>query len=374
MAKFGTLQVVDTLQSLRIANGTVLQYGEDDVWAAVDAAFQAHNELTSEQLGLFAEPCVDRFRRTGGNDSMTMDELDEYGVAQPQMLAAGAEYGIPLRRYGRGLQWTRDYFERTRVQDFAAQVTGIMTADMKNIQRQLKIAFFYPTNYTFIDRLTDGASLPVKRLQNNDTAFPIPVGPNSEDFATNHNHYLGVNGLDDTSAGQLVKTVVEHISDGDVFIYINAADEQSWRNLNNFQPYVDPRVTGAVTVDQVTGVRLNTIRVNNRAIGLYNGAEVWVKPWGVANYPLCFATNTSQRKVLAVRTLGSGVSGTDGGASSILAGGVGAGPGDLRLVFQNDSFPLRANQYQRELGFSVQNRIAAAILYTGGTSYTAPSL
>ena len=48
----------------------------------------------------------------------------------------------------------------------------------------------------------------------------------------------------------------------------------------------DPRI---IKADNVQGARgtLDMSRLDNRAIGIFEGAEVWVKPWMIQNY--CFA-------------------------------------------------------------------------------------
>ena len=46
-----------------------------------------------------------------------------------------------------------------------------------------------------------------------------------------------------------------------------------------------------------------------------------------------------------------------------------AGSSNLQLVADDEVYPLRCQTSEREIGFAVQERTAAAVLYFGGTSY-----
>ena len=373
---FGTLQTTDTLQSLRVSTGTIAQYGEDRAFDSVNAALVAHNAILADLLGPYCEVTTNRLRRVGGPIYGEMEEVDQYGVTDSQKIAAGANIGFPLRKYGRGLQWTRDYFRIALASEFAAQVTDIFTSDVRLIQRLIKRAIFYPVNYTYYDRYIDNVQLPVKALQNPDATIPVPVGPNGEIFPTTHNHYLGIAGGSFVSSDldNLIRTVVEHFNGGAIYVYINQAQEAPIRTfIPNFTPLMYPNIMQATTAQSIdNGGSLNPVTVYNRQIGVYNGAEVWVKPWVPAGYMFCYMSG--QPKPLCIRLRGTGPGGAGGLPEAIIAGTqtAGTGNGDLELVYEMDAYPLRAREYRREIGVSVYNRINGAVLYTGGTTYVAP--
>lgn len=377
---YGTLHVTDTLQSLRVANGTVATFGEDRAWEAVNALLIAHNRIMGELLQEFCVPTTERLWRYGGPDSVTMEELDSHGVPQAQKVSAGSTLGLPLRKYGAGLQWTRDYFKVALVSEFAAQLTALLTADVQRVQRQIKRALYTSTNYTFFDRLIDNAQLAVKALVNADSQ-PIPVGPNGETFnAATHTHFLATASMVAANVDSLILTVIEHRNAGNLYIVINQAQEAAFRALTGFVAYIDPRVIAAEnTVRPGPSARtLDVINVYNRPIGIYGGAEVWVKPWAVANYVLCYITGSDDLKPLGLRVRGTGPEGTGGGATGITAGTPGnsnsEGNGDLQLTIDNDAYPLRAKAYYREFDLGVRNRVSAAVLYIAGGSYTNPTI
>lgn len=379
--QFGGLTVADSLQALRVANGTVVQYGENDVWNIVNAAFTAANVQMTEQLSQFCDVTSQRLRRYGNPQGKSMEELDESGRPQGAKGRGGSDVGFPLRKYGSGLSWNKDYFLMTTTRDFAAEITQIMTADTRRIIREIKRALYLPTNYSFTDRLIDFATLPVKRLANAD-GQTLPLGPNGQTFdASSHTHYLAkaASSLAATDVSALIAHVTEHFDGGKVILVINQAQETAVRGFtSNFVPYLYEGLTASVNTLRADGKTITPFQTFNRAIGLYDGAEVWVKPWAIAGYMVCMIQPTEGEKCLSIRV--RGIVGQDGsiGAAlpSIISGGSAqaAGFGDLRLVAQYDDFPLRAQSYEREFGMGVQNRVAAAILYTGGTSYVAPTV
>lgn len=349
---YGTLSVLDTLAAS--STTTIVQFGEDRAWDAVSVALEAHNRIMNEMIGDLAEPTADRLRRTGGDSTMTAQELDEYGVPAPQKISAGANVGFPLRRQGNALQWTRDWMMNRTPAELAAQVNAIMDADRRMIIRDIKRALFYATNYTFTDRLIDNVELPVKRLANADS-HPIPPDPDGEAFdASTHTHYLARAGgaVAQSDITGLLDTVREHFSIGELVLEINAAQEAAVRAFADFVPYYDQRV---IVANDVTrgAVGLDVVNTNDRAIGILAGAEVRVRPYVPSGY---YVARIIGQPPLVVRTR------------------TGQGVGALELVGDWDQYPLRANIWRRDYGFGVQNRVSAAALYGGNTSYTNPTL
>src|SRR6266581_3447687 len=351
---YGTLNTLDTLASLRAATGVVAEIGEDVAFESINAALQTHSMLLKEALTDFVEMTTDRLRRYGGPDTMALEELDEYGTAGAQKIAPGATIGFPMKLYGGALQWTRTYFQNVTGTELAGQVSAMMDADVKNTHKQLKYALLYPTNVTFNDRRVDYVQLPQKALVNADSA-PIPIAPDGTTFnAATHTHYLATASFVASDLTSLINTVVEHFLTGKVQVLINQASEAAVRALTGFYPYYDMRLTPSLNAINATSANLDVVNLTNRAIGVYGPAEIWVKPWIPANYMVAMQMDT-QQKALVMRTRN-------------------AGGGNLELDFDVEEHPLRARHYGREFGFGVWNRVAAAVLYTNGGSYTSPAL
>lgn len=356
---YGTLAALDTLATA--GNTTVADFGEDRAFAEIDAALAAHNRIEAELLGSFVDPTTDRLRRYGSQDAMSMDELDEFGRADAQKLAAGATVGFPLRLYGISLQWTRKFFQNATTAELAAQVAGVMDADSKVIQREIKRAMFNPTNATVLDRLVDNVSLAIKRLINADGAS-IPLGPNGESFdGATHTHYLYTDATTLAAADMngLIETVIEHHPTGQALVYINRAQETAVRGLTGFTAYLDARLINQ-TAAPVAGRSLDSFNVNDRAIGVYSAAgvsaEIHVKPWIPSGYLFAWVDGAPAPLVMRTRN---------------------AGGGGLELVADDEAHPLRARSFERECGFSVWTRSNGAVLFVDASNtnaYAGPTI
>lgn len=355
---YGTLQVSDLLAT---TNQTVYQLGEDAAFGAIANDLIVHNKWFNDMTADFGlERTTDRVRRYGGNTSMQVEDLDEHADPDAQKIGEGIDIGFPLRRKGLNVQWTMDYFRRTPVNDFAAQFVAARDADLQGLIKSIKTAIFKPTNtLTYKDVLVDKVTLPVRAFLNADGA-QIPDGPNAETFTPgSHTHYTArVSTLASSDVLSLISNVTEHGVDGKVMLYINSAQEATIRGFNaagEFVAYVDARIVQPNTATYAGAVNLDVNRANDRAIGIFGAAEVWVKPWIPADYMVAIDTGAGRNRPMVLRVP------TD------------AAFADFQVVSEDESHPLRARRLAREYGVSPWQRQKVAVLFTGGTSYTEPT-
>jgi hypothetical protein len=352
---YGTLSVSDLLAA---TGQSIADFGEDNAFGALQAGLDAHNAIVRNMLMSLCVVTAERLTRYGGDTSMEMVDLDEYGQADSQKVATGSNVGFPLRLSGVTLGWTRKWFQNHTPAELAAQYTAARDADVRRIRRDIARAFFTATNNTsYIDRLTDNAVLPIRALLNGDGAS-IPYGPNGETFdGSTHTHYLGTGSMTASNVSALIQTVLEHGATNGIQLWINQAQEAAIRGFtSNFTAYVDPRIRPASTATVADGA-LDMSNPYDRAIGVFDAAEVHVKPWIPANYLL--ATDpTSPQKPLAIRT----------------RTGTLDGPGALQIVADNEQYPLRAQSMEREYGIAALNRWNGAALYISNATYANPSI
>lgn len=352
---YGTHAVSDSLAAfLEASDYTIQQFGEQKAFEAIAQQLVAHNELVKNQIVPdLVEMTTSNLDIYGGSDDVEWQDMDEFGTPDAQKVTAGQAIGYPLRKGAAAVQWTRVAFENMTAGEMQASATAIMTRDLRNLSKQIRRAVFLSTNYTFTDYLVTKQPLPVKRLLNAD-GVAIPPDPygNAFDGAT-HTHYLARAGgsfvVADLQA--LVDTLVEHNAAGVFRVYINKAQEAAVRAFTGFVPTVDARIVQPDTATYVPG-GLNLTETQNRRIGVFGAAEIWVKAWIPANYLFGF---DATRKPLRMRERRSG-------------------SGDLKLVYENEQFPLRCRAWEREFGVGVRERDAAAVLYVGDTTYADPTI
>lgn len=347
---FGTLSTLDTLAA---SQQTIAQYGEDRAFDAIEAARLAHNQILDTLMGDFVERTTDRQRRYGGAATMTMEKVDEFGRTDAQKVTAGVTLGFPLELFQESIQWTRKFMQNATTAELAANFTAAQDGHITRLRNEIQRALFRPTNYTFTDFLIDNVDLAVKALVNADGAA-IPSSINGETFnAATHTHYLARAGASiaasDISAA--IETVTEHHSQGMPTIYINRAQEAAMRAMTtNFTGYVDARVITGSSVTYANG-NLDMNNLNNRAIGIFDAAEVIVKSWIPAGYMFVFMRGAPKPLVMRERN---------------------AGAGGLQLVADDEAYPLRARTLESEFGFGVFTRTNGAVLYANGLTYVQP--
>lgn len=240
--------------------------------------------------------------------------------------------------------------------ELAAQLDAFAAADLRRFQNLLKTVLFNNTNTSnYFDRLQSKRTYTLRALLNAD-GQSIPPGPSGTSFdGSTHTHYLANATLTEAAVQGLIDTVVEHGVDGQVVVYINKADEATVRGFTGFAPYLDARVT-VTGASQVGSQSLDVNNPDNRAIGVFGGAEVWVKPWVPADYQVALDLG-STFKPLGIRTRTGSLTGS----------------GAFRIIADHEHYPLRAQNLGREYGVSVYGRWKAAVLYSDNAAYAPPS-
>jgi hypothetical protein len=140
-------------------------------------------------------------------------------------------------------------------------------------------------------------------------------------------------------------TVQEHYNTGKPVLYISQTDEAAFRALTGFTAYVDARMVQPSTATYASGA-LEIANLYDRAIGVFGAAEVWIKPWAIANYIFGYIQGPPPPLVMRQPTF--------------------AALGELNLVTEDERYPLRARGYERQFGMGVWNRTNGAVLYFAG--------
>lgn len=349
---FGTLTTLDRYAN---ENATVAAFGLDNLMPDVANALAAYNAAMNSAVQDFAILTSDPLVPFGGDTAMVMQELDEFGSPDTQKIAAGQNMGVPLRHYGIAVQWS-ERFQRTRtVADLTKQFDAAATADRKLIINQIFKALTKPTPGTEIDALTN-LQLTINPLYNG-TMTP-PPSPTGTTFDASHKHFSASTALVAADLDALINTVIEHGGTGTLKVFISRADQAMVEGLAKFVKYTPANIVMPTTEVTALGT-LDTENPDDRAIGLYDGIEVWVKPWVPQHYQIVSRTGANATKPLAIRT----TSGTLAGDA--YAGGFG-------LFYEDALYPLRARAMGRDFGVAVVNPGAAAVHFSNGSTYTMP--
>lgn len=352
----GAYTVADLLAN---ENQTVAEFGEDRVAEVLLRDLAILNAQIDEQMSWLARPVTAlnmRIGRYGVSNRSTFVELDELGNPPAQKIKGGYNMGYPLKKYGGATGWSRDYLAQATVQDFTKGVVERQVGYKTALQRELKVAIYTSTNYTFKDRLiTNSIDLPVKAFLNAD-GQEIMDGPNGEQFdGSTLTHYRANNGWDNTFLKDSVDDLTIHGFTAKPVIVINRNNKSDMEGLADFKPLADDRIVHIATDRTVQ--YLDRGNIGNRLIGYFHDAEVWVKPWAISDYP--FITDVGQpedKKPLRYRQ--HHVASMRG----------------LRIASEIDDYPLMAAIMDAYFGFGVQERRNGVVVYFGGGTYVVPTI
>jgi hypothetical protein len=348
--QYGTLSTMDTLAVLR--NTTVEAYGEDKAYQAMIDLLAAHNAIMNEMVQSLCEFTAEKLDSYGGAAAGDFTEADEYGSPDVQKPSQGVDIGFPLKLFQYGVGWTRKYMQNRTVSEWAGVLNAAMIAHRKKVESEIKKAIFTPTNnLTYKDKLVRNTTLPIRAFLNADSA-EIPPDPWGGSFtASTHTHYIGTGSFVVANLSSLITLIREHYNTGMIQVNINQAQEAAVRAFSGFQPYVDSRIIQSQTTSFAQG-GLDLNNIYNRAIGILDGAEIWVKSWVPAAY--AFAYNTMQNKPLKLRTRTGSWAG-------------------MQLAADLANYPLYARFFEDEFGIGVYERANGAALKTDNATYATPA-
>lgn len=347
--KTGTLDIA----SLQAAtNVSAVEFGEENIAEVIAADNRAFSDVVEDMLRDLAATTTERLKLVGSSLGGNAVEVDEYGQGPTQKDVPGYFCGVPLRRIQFPIGWTAQFVKNARAADFAVRNGIAQGAHLRRARYELQKAIYTPTNYTFIDHLVDKASLPVKAMINADST-PMANGPNGEVFdGATHTHYDGSATLTAAAVTALINDVVEHRNGARVRVCINVANVAAFSQLTGFTPLQPSHLTLNANTNEAVN-RLDVTKADNRQVGWFGVAEVWTKPWAVANYAVAYDVD-APAKPLARR-----VETVDRG---------------MHVAAQFSSHPLYAEFTEWFYGFAAWNRTALAVLQFNNATYAAPSL
>ncbi len=338
---------------LKIDFQTVEDFGLDKLTQVLQRDLAAHNAAVTEAVQDMCEITTEREGVYGTSADGEMTEVDEFGKGPTQREEVGERVAWPLRLFQYNVGWTAKYLQVATPADLAKTQLNAETAHWKAILRDIKRAIYGSANYSYRDHLIDRMVLGIKRFVNADGA-DIPNGPNGEVFdGATHTHYNANATWDAAAVLANINDVLEHGHGAALKMAINVADETTVRALSGFVAYPDPRIVYRNT--DAPGQTLDISRLDNRAIGIFGGAEVWTKSWALDNYPFVWDSG-DPRKPLKFRQRNQ----------TTLQG--------LRLAAENKDYPLLVKFQEAEFGVGVGERTNGAVLYTASASYADPTI
>lgn len=342
---------ITTLLAARFTSSA--DFGMNNIAAILAADTDAYNASWMEAVAQLADISTDRQRIYGSSTGGQMVKVDEYGRSATQKAQPGSTVAFPMDRFQYGVGFTRRFEERATPADYAIAQQGAQRAHYVALRQEMQRAIYTATNATVTDHLVDNVTLTVRRFVNADSQN-IPNGPNGDSFtASTHTHYNANATLTASALAANITDVIEHGHGGRVITAVNHVDVASFTALTGFVPA--PQVgTIAATSAAQTIEQTNATNQFNRFLGIFNGSEIWVKPWAIANYAFTWDA-AADIKPLVIRQDTAGQRG-------------------LHIAADLELYPLRADYYESDFGIGVWGRTNGAVLMFSNGTYSSPTI
>lgn len=357
------------LADLRASDQSIAEFGVPNALAVLTALLATYNAQMNQSLTALVEYTTERVEAAPVPQGIRMERTDEYGNARTQKAGNSAGRGFPLASMQVATGWTEHFAKIGTVSAFVQMTEQAQLAHTAIVREDLARALYNPVERPLTETLVlppyNSANVftdvKVKPLYNGLDGEIPPVSPSGKVFGSNHNHYLGSDGLSVSAVDALTNTVGEHSVGNNLIIYINEADAAAFRGLTGFASNTVAQVIGPNGQVQTT-VNLDVSQTDDRHIGFTaSGIPVHTKPWAIPGYALCI--NLNGPRALKMRRP----------AQAVLQG--------LRLKGQEGNTVLQAQTWEAIHGFGASNRGAAAILHFGpkpdgapAGAYAAPAL
>jgi hypothetical protein len=349
----GTYAIADLLD---VRFQSVNEFGSDTVVETLQADLAAHNAIVNEMVSDLAVLTTDTQGVYGSGAVGQMMEVDEFGRSETQKVAPGSTVAFPLRLFQYATGWTRKYLQQATPRDLALHQLAAEESHRKKIRYEIKRAIFNSTNYTFTDFLINNVALGVKRFVNADSAA-IPDAPDGSTFtASTHTHYDGSATLTTTAVDAAITDLIEHGHGGKVMLAIHYSNAAAFAALTGFVAALPSYVQVPAYNVTTPGVRTDLGNQYNRLLGYYGAAEVWVKPWAIANYMFLW-DGGSPLKPLAFRQRAGG---------NVTNG--------LQIAAELEAYPLYAKYYEAEFGIGVLTRTNGVVVKFDNATYSNPTI
>ncbi len=295
---------------------------------------------------------------SGATDRVVGIRADEYARGETKRSIPGTSVAFPLNKYIYAVGWTEDFFEESTLTDLEQSVVAVANAHKRRLRYDLQVALYTATNRSSVpDEFGSNPNLllNIKALYNADGTVP-PENPNSGAlFAGTHQHYTASATFAASNIkANVVDNIREHSVASNIMLAIHKDDASNFEGLAATDGWTPAATEGVGEQPRDTqSIMLDESQNDNRFIGRFNGAQVWVKPWAIQNY--CAGMDLSGNKALKMRQKER----TD------LQG--------LRMVGEFKYTPHVNQIFQAKFGFGVAQRGAAAVHQFSNATYQLPT-
>lgn len=319
--------------------------------AAVDRSIAEHNRQMNALINLFVTRTT-RFQErytTPGNE--TLQPGDENGRYLPTKGGGSYDVAYPLQFAGTAWGANRTARLKMTVEEVNNQLAAKMNADKRWVRNHILAALLADATWTFTDK--EHGALTIQPLANGDgTLFSMLSG---SDAGADDSHLLGQAGAIANDANPyptIYDELMEHPENGgEVIAFIPNGLRATTEALTNFKEAIDPDITPGLSSDRLTG----SLGVPVPGVVLGKVDRVWVVEWKVLPASRIVAVTTDGERPVAMREQ----------PEPELQG--------FQRIGTRSDVPYSEDQYERQAGFGIRNRVGAVVMEIGDASYDTPT-
>lgn len=319
---------------------------------AVDRSLAEHQRQSGALFSLIAQPTTDYKLRFNTPGAETLQPGDENGRYLPTQGGSSYDVAFPLQFAGTAFGANRTARAKMTVEMANNILAQKLTADIRWRRNHILGAIFAASSWTFTDK--QYGALTVQPLANGDSnIYSIMAGTDAG--ATDNHLYAQADAIADAHNPfpTLYDELMEHPENGgDVIAFIASAQRPAVEGLTTFKEYGDRDITLGTANDRLTG-QLG-VSVPGTVIG--KADKVWIVEWKSLPAGYGFATTTQGAPTVAARQQ----------PEAELQG--------FQRIGARSDVPFSEDQYERQEGFGIWNRVGSVAFYTGTSgTYAVPS-
>lgn len=332
----------------------VSEAGIQTINEAIDASLAEWNRQVNELMATFVTPVTDIQLRYTAPGSHTLQPLDEWGIPKPVRKAGAYTIGFPLSGGGTAWGGNRVTAALMTVQEANDHTADAFRADHDWMRRHLIAVLIDKGGFTFDD--PEKGDINVVGLADGDAQLYI----RSTGLATTDNHFFGQAADIGDAANPYITlrdALTHHPGNGGVIVCHIAsnlvADTEALADFTEAEVDGDVQLGPGSTESRLANPGTQFLAFGDRVLGKVS--RVWVVEWSALPDDIIIAHATGADDVVGMRQYPVA---------------------ELQGLIREDHSPDGArfeNRFIRYAGFGIRNRVGAAVMLIGNSTYSTPT-
>lgn len=233
----------DEMTRLQLADGTSYEDLVGDIETALELAAEGIQESYEARLCYFTDEYGVEY---GSGDTRGFERSTERARGQGRV-AQLVGHALPWVDFDYQLNFTRKWLRNARRRQIDVQISRLIDNAHNIFSKEVLGRMFKMEEETgeYYGLGNTGVSVPFCDGGNGTIAFtPVPAPDRGGTFLATHDHFLRLNGINQTNVDAAIQHLWEHGIDGPYEINVPEADVADWTNTTNVTGFVERQQEG----------------------------------------------------------------------------------------------------------------------------------